>query len=328
MQLRRTDPETGLVILIEIGPGAAPALAPAGISAATDENEVKSELSRTVHDLAVRTGALGMDLGVAAIQVIGVPADADRAPALGALARALEWLGGRVLATPGPLLAPAELEVMLETTDHLAGLPVHQGGSGDPSPWTAMGVFSAIKACIEKLDGVTVGILGVGRVGGLLAGGLKTAGATVFVADTDEALARSVAKAIDATVVSPEEMLTLSCDVLSPNARGPVCNDETIPKLNCRFIAGAANGQLEKDRHARMLKDRGIVMVPEEVAGAGWLLNLATELVPGGYKEEHARVRVARIEDSAAEVLRIAAEENMTPSRAAEVLGDRWRASG
>ncbi len=328
MQLRRTDPETGLKTLVEIGPGAPPALAPAGMTTATDGQAVNNELSRIVRSLSIRTGALGLDIGVAALRVIGVPEDLEREVALGALARALEWLGGRVLAIPGPLLAPPELEILLETTDHVAGLPVGQGGSGDPGPWTARGALSAIRACLEDLAGVSVAVLGAGRVGGLLAGELASAGAKVFVADTDREKARSVAKAVDATMVSPEEMLTLSCDVLSPNARGPVFTDETIPRLHCRFIAGAANGQLEQLRHAQMIADRGILMVPEEVAGAGWLLNLATELVPGGYQEEYARVRVARIEDSAAEVLRIAAEDGMNTTRAAEVLGDRWRASG
>ena len=328
MHLSRKDPVTGLETLAVIGPGAPPALAPAGVSTATSAKEVKGELSRIVRDLSIRTGALGIDVGVGAMQVFGVPADQPREIALGALARALEWLGGRVLAIPGPLLAPSELEALLETTDHLAGLPVERGGSGDPSPWTAMGAYSAIKACVEELDGVRVAVLGVGRVGSLLASGLTRTGAKLYVADVDEEQGRAVAEATGATLLTPAELLTLECDVLSPNARGPVFNDETIPKLRCRFIAGAANGQLEKLRHAQMIWDRDIVMVPEEVAGAGWLLNLATELVPGGYQEEHARVRVARIEDAAAEVLRIAAEDRMNPTRAAEVLGDRWRASG
>ncbi len=328
MHAKRLDPETGLSTLIVLGTGAPPALAPAGISSVTSEQEVKGELSRIVRDLSIRTGALGIDIGVAALRVFGVPEDMEREVALGALARTLEWLRGRFLAVPGPLLAPEELEVLLKTTDHLAGLPVAQGGSGDPTPWTALGAFFAIQACVDELTGVTVAVQGVGRVGSILARDLAAAGAKLFVADIDPEKAKSVAEATGATVLDPDEIIKTECDVLSPNARGAVFTDETIPELRCRYVAGAANGQLGKIRHAEMLRDRGIVAVPEEVAGAGWLLNLATELVPGGYREELARVRVVRIEDSAAELLRIAAEEGISPYRAAELLADRWRASG
>ncbi len=328
MRLRWTDLETDLRALVVLGTGGTRALTPAGITGEKDEKAVNGGLARIVRDLSLRTGALGMDLGVAALSIYGVPEDMPRETALRALGRAVEWLDGRVLAIPGPTLAPDELEILLDHTEHVAGLPLDQGGSGDPSPWTALGAFSAIRACVEDLEGRVVAVLGAGRVGSLLVGDLVEAGARVLLADTDQERAAVVAATSGATVLSPTELLTAECDVLSPNARGPVFTDETIPALRCRFVAGAANGQLGEMRHAERLKDRGIVVVPEQVAGSGWLLNLATELIPGGYRRDLARVRVIRIEDSAAEVLRIAAEEDVTTVKAAELLGDRWRASG
>ena len=327
MRLSWRDPETGIRALVVLGPGPAPALAAADLSPVTDEREVNRALTVLVREHALRAGALGMDVGVAGVRLFPV-ADADRAIGLAALGRFLTWLGGRVRVYPGPGLSPDELAGLYEEGHDVAGLPREAGGSGDPSPWTALGAFAAIRGCVEDVRGRRVGVLGAGRVGRALVRLLSEAGAEVMVADLVAARAARAAEVGRVEVVSPQALLACACDVLSPNARGPVVTPETLPKLRCAFIAGAANGQLAEPGLAEALRKRGIGHVPELLAGAGWFLNLLTELVPGGYEENFARVRVLRIEDAAAEALRVAKEEGLTGYAAIERVADRWRASG
>jgi leucine dehydrogenase len=172
------------------------------------------------------------------------------------------------------------------------GLPVECGGSGFPSPFTALGAFAAIRGCVGDVSGVRVAVLGTGFVGSHLVTLLAEAGAEVYAADLD----RAKAVATGAIVVEPDELFDVPCDVFSPNARGPAITRETAPRLNCAFVAGAANGQLESPSAGAFLIGRGIRYVPEEIAGSGWILSLAAELDPGGFSEEGARARVMTIE--------------------------------
>jgi leucine dehydrogenase len=125
---------------------------------------------------------------------------------------------------------------------------------------------------------------------------LAEAGADLVVADLDAGRAEEVAGATGAEIVSPERILEAGSDVLSPNARGVVLTKQSVPRLRCRVVAGSANGQLGSPGVGGLLESRGIRHVPEEIAGSGWILSLATELDPGGWTEEAARRRVTTIE--------------------------------
>lgn len=172
------------------------------------------------------------------------------------------------------------------------GRPIDRGGSGFPSPWTALGVFAAIRACVGDPSGARIAVQGAGFVGSHLVGLLIDAGADVVVADLDP----SKAAAVGASVVAPEEILDAECDVFSPNARDAALTVADVDRLRCRFVAGCANGQISDDAAAARLAARGIRHVPEEIAGSGWILNLAAELEPGGWTEERATGKVMTIE--------------------------------
>jgi leucine dehydrogenase len=192
---------------------------------------------------------------------------------------------------PGPGVGLDDFRIFAGETDRAIGIV-----SGDPSPFTALGGFAAMRGAVGDLAGVRVAIQGVGRVGSRLAHLLAEAGADLVVADLDADRAAEVAAETGAEVVDPARILDVECDVFSPNARGAVLTTETVPRLRCRFVVGAANGQLGDAKAPAWLALHRIRHVPEEIAGSGWILSLATELAPAGWTEEAARTRVLEIE--------------------------------
>jgi leucine dehydrogenase len=197
-----------------------------------------------------------------------------------------------------------DMAVIAEVTDHVCGLAVERGSSGDPSPWTALGVQAAMEVACERafgsasLAGRSVAVVGLGRVGGKLARLLHEAGASLVVADVDEGK-RVLADELGATWSDPDAALSADVDVLAPCALGGVLDDDTVPELRCRVIAGAANNQLAADPIAVQLADRGIVWAPDFVANAGGIINISVELEETGYDAARAEERVRGISDTA-----------------------------
>jgi len=196
-----------------------------------------------------------------------------------------------------------DMAVIAEQTDHVAGLAVETGSSGDPSPWTALGVQCAMEVACERafgsasLEGRSVAVVGLGRVGGKLARLAAGAGATLVVADVDEGK-RALADELGARWTDPDSALTADVDVLAPCALGGVLDDDTVPALKCKVIAGAANNQLAADAIAVQLADRGIVWAPDFVANAGGIINISVELEDAGYDAGRAEERVRGVSDT------------------------------
>jgi leucine dehydrogenase len=161
-------------------------------------------------------------------------------------------------------------------------------------------------------------VQGTGHVGSHLVALLVDAGAEVVVADIDEARARAVAEEHRAELVSPERILSVTCDVLAPCALGGVLNRLTVPELHCRAVCGGANNQLADDAVADLLAGHGVLYAPDFVANAGGIINIAEEFT--GYARERALTRAAGIEHTMTTVLDRAREARVTPERAAEDL--------
>ncbi len=216
---------------------------------------------------------------------------------------------------------------LADVTPWVTGVDEAKGGSGDPSPVTALGVLHAMRAVRTALDGdaslrgCRVVVQGSGHVGSQLARRLVTAGAEVVVSDLFESRAEGLARELGATMVDADDALVTPCDILAPCALGDVFDDETIPRLRCRAIVGAANNQLGVIGADRMLAARGILYAPDFVANAGGIINIAEEFV--GYDRERALARAAEIEGTTARVLALADEQDITPSRAAERIARR-----
>jgi leucine dehydrogenase len=240
----------------------------------------------------------------------------------------VEALGGAYLTAEDVGTSEPDMRVIAEGTSHVSGLPEDRGGSGDPSPWTAVGVEAAIRVACERvfgseeLEGRTVSVVGLGHVGGPLAELLAGAGARLIVSDIDPSR-RDLAERIGAEWTDAVTAFTADVDVLAPCALGGVLDERTVPALRCRAIAGAANNQLAHDGVDRLLADRGILWVPDFVANAGGVINIAVEFEEGGYSRERADARVRGIASTVRAILDHADETGTTPLAAAMEIARR-----
>lgn len=234
----------------------------------------------------------------------------------------VESLGGAYVTAEDVGTSAADMETIAERTAHVSGLARERGGSGDPSPFTALGVVAAIEVSCEQVFGTTsmagrsVALVGLGHVGSHIARLLTAAGARLLVSDIDERK-RSVADELGATWVTPEEALSAPVDVYAPCALGGVLDPETVAALQCPIVAGAANNQLADDAVAADLVARGVLWAPDFVANAGGIINIAVELEPTGYDPDRAVLRVRGIADTLRELY---AADAPTPLAAAMEL--------
>ena len=289
-------------------------------------------LSRAMTYKAACAGLpLGGGKGVIALPAgrAGVPlAGAQRRDALLDFADAVETLGGRYLTAEDVGVGSRDMPVMAERTRHVTGLATARGGSGDPSPFTAIGVEAAIRTVCERLfgsrslEGRSVAVLGLGHVGSRVARLCARGGASLVVTDVDPRK-RALAERLGARWTTPGRALTAKVDVLSPCALGAILTRESVPRLRCRAIAGAANNQLAQDDVAQLLAARGILWAPDFVVNAGGIVNIVVELRAEGYDATVARRDCRAIGATLAQVLDDAEAERVTPLAAAYALAQR-----
>jgi leucine dehydrogenase len=280
--------------------------------------------------MTFKSAAAGLPLGggKGVIMLPGVgpaPDAARRRDALLDFGDAVAQLQGRYVTAEDVGTSDGDMTVIAERTAHVAGLATDRGGSGDPSPWTALGVEAAIRVTCEAvwgsadLAGRTIAVIGLGHVGGALARGLASAGASLLLADVVPEK-RVLAEELGAAWADPEEALLADVDLVAPCALGGVLDAATVPALRCRAVAGAANNQLATDAVAGDLHARGILWTPDFVANAGGIINIAVELEPGGYDPARARERVLAVGDTVRAVLAAAGRDGVTPLAAAMAL--------
>ena len=243
----------------------------------------------------------------------------------------VESLGGSYVTAEDVGISPPDLVAIGERTAHLTGLPPERGGSGDPSPYTAIGVEAAIRACCERrfgdrdLRGRRVVVIGLGHVGGELACLLSAAGAELILSDIDPAR-RELANRLGARWVPPREAAEAHCDVLSPCALGGVVDRDNVGRLRCRIVCGSANNQLADDSLAAELNSGGVLYAPDFIANAGGLIHVYREI--RGYSSERAAELARGIEATLSSVLAEADARSITPLDAArELAGERLHAA-
>ena len=253
-------------------------------------------------------------------------AEFDRAALFRSFARAVDGLGGRYITTEDSGTSIEDMEVVRRHTRHVCGFDVRNGGSGDPSPFTALGVRRGIEACVKfrlgrsSLQGVRVAVQGVGNVGLHLCRELSAAGAELTVADVRDELAERAAAELGASIAKSAVIHRIECDVFAPCALGGALNDRTIPELRCSIVAGAANNQLASDHNGEQLRARDILYAPDYAINAGGLINSAVELQ--GYDADRALQRVSRIRDVIRRVFEIADRERIPTWQAADRMAE------
>ena len=279
---------------------------------------------RLAEAMTWKAAAAGLPLGGGMAVVIADPRSGQTRPRLAALAEVIEVLGGSFVAAAGGGFGVDEVRLLKDHTDYVVGLPAEDGGSGDPAPFTALGVVESIKECLgrttgsESLSGRTFAVQGLGQVGAALAVVLAEAGGSVIGADVHRETAENAARLCPLELVSPDAILLADCDVLVPCAFGAVLNADTIPRLRCPVVAGAANNQLaDEEKDAVRLAERGILYAPDFIVNAGGLINLAVELEPDGYRRLEAVCRVKAIRSTLREILDRADSDATTPAEAA-----------
>jgi leucine dehydrogenase len=284
-------------------------------------------LSRAMtYKMAVADLPLGGGKGVIMVSPHTQLSSERRHHALLDFADTVATLQGRYITAEDVGTSSRDMSVIAERTKHVAGLARSRGGSGDPSPLTALGVEHAIRACCERvfgsdsLRGRMVSVIGLGHVGSRLAKRCARAGAQLKLADVD-ANKRRLAEELKADWLTPEQALEAEADIVAPCALGGVLNDETVPRLRCRIVAGAANNQLSDDRIADLLSARGVLWAPDFVANAGGVINIAEEF--GDYDPAAARRRVGGIADTLRRIFDDAEAMGATPLTAAMELARR-----
>jgi leucine dehydrogenase len=321
------EPASGLKAIVAIHSTAlGPALGGTRFFPFPSEQEALRDVLRLARGMTYKAAAAGLDLGGGKAVIIGDPKRDKSERLFRAYGRFIESLGGRYVTAEDVGTGREDMDILRRETRWVTGVSKRLGGSGDPSPVTAYGVFQGLRACAEEalqtasLDGVSIVVSGVGKVGYHLVGHLAEAGAKVTVADVDvDAVGRAVSN-YGVDTVEPEKAHAVDCDVFAPCALGGSIRDDTIPELKCKIVAGAANNQLQRPEHADALADMGILYAPDFVINAGGVINVADELI--GYNRERAMARVEGIYRTLREVFRRARLEGITPAEAATRLAE------
>jgi leucine dehydrogenase len=267
-----------------------------------NEDAALTDALRLARAMTFKAALAGLAHGGGKSVILAPHGDYDRHALLTRFARFVDGLGGRYITAEDSGTSIDDMQVMRATTRHVVGLDAAHGGSGDPSPFTALGVRRGIEACVEialgtsKLEGVHVAVQGVGAVGYHLCRELKAKGARLTVADVRDELAKRAAADCGASVVTAAEIHRTACDVYAPCALGGAINDRTLPQLRCKIVAGAANNQLASDEAGVQLYERGVLYAPDYAINAGGLINVAQEV--SGYDEGISRARTMRIYDT------------------------------
>ena len=265
--------------------------------------------------------------GKSVLAVPEVPSGEERTGLLRRYAGLIESLGGSYITACDMNTTEADMNLVGDRCAHVMGRSAAAGGSGTSAPDTALGVYHGIRASLAHVfgsddpSGRTIVVEGTGAVGGPLADLLAEAGAKLIVSDVDVGRGRSVAERVGADTVSAEEAFDVVCDVFSPCATGAVMNADTIPRLRCRIVAGAANNQLATPQDADRLAAAGILYAPDYVVNAGGVLHLAGyERL--GWTPAQVAERLSAIGDTLRGVFEAADRDGVTPEVAAARMAE------
>ncbi|SRR5579883_466056 len=329
------DKKSGLKAIIGIhNTTLGPALGGTRMWTYASDYDALNDVLRLSRGMTYKAAVAGLNLGGGKAVIIGDPRTDKTEEKFRAFGRFVEGLGGRYITAEDVGTSLNEMVWIRSETKYVTGIPVELGGSGDPSPVTALGTYVGIKACAavkygsDSLAGKRVMIQGAGHVAWTLAEHLAKEGAKVMVSDIYADKANALAKATGATVIDPEKVYSVDCDIFAPAALGAIINDQTIPQLKCSIVAGPSNNQLaDEERHAHELKNRGILFAPDYVINAGGLINVANELE--GYSQARALKQAEGIYDVLKKVLLLAQERDITTVEASNhVAEERIRAIG
>ncbi|MDI6762694.1 MAG: Glu/Leu/Phe/Val dehydrogenase dimerization domain-containing protein [Thermodesulfobacteriota bacterium] len=277
---------------------------------------------RLAKAMTYKCAAADEDKGGSKAVIWGNPEKDKNEAYLRAFGRFIEMLKGRIVTGVDLNLDLNDGSIIGRETQHILARPKEEGSSGSSGVTTAYGIYIGLKACAkflwgnENIQGKKIAVQGLGAVGEPLLEHLKEGGLEIIATDMNEKILRRLQKKYGFRAVKPEEIYEVDCDIFSPSAIGGILNDQTIPKLKCRIIAGCANNQLEDEgRHSRMLHERGILYAPDYIINAGGVIQAIDE--EQGYHSERVKMKTERIYVRLLHIFEMAQKEGIFPVEAA-----------
>ena len=280
------DPRSGLTAIIalhstHLGPGAGGTR----FWHYPDPADAMHDALRLSRGMSYKNAMAGLPMGGGKAVILADKAGTKSPELLAAFADAVEALGGKYVTAEDVGISEADMAAVAERTQYVSGLPVEGVGAagGDPGPFTALGIFLGIKAAVkhklgkDSVEGVHVAIQGTGSVGGGVARLLAKDGARLTLSDINEERAATLAADLGANTAAPDAIMSVACDVFSPNALGAILDEAGIARLDCQVVAGGANNQLKRSEHGPMLSRRGILYAPDYVINAGGIISVTLE---------------------------------------------------
>ena len=292
------------------------------------EADALNDVLRLSRGMTYKAAISGLNLGGAKAVIIG-DAKKDKSEALmRKFGRFIENLNGKYITAEDVGTTTKDMEYVNMETKSVAGLPVSMGGGGDPSPVTAYGVYMGMKSSAKRaygsdsLKGKKIAVQGIGKVGMHLVELISKEGANILVSDINDESLKHASSTYGATVVDGDSLYTQAMDIFAPCALGAVLNDDTISKLTCDIVAGAANNQLaDEDKHGSMLSQKGILYAPDFLINAGGLINVYSEVI--GYNKENAFRDTEQIYDTTLNIFGLADEQMIHTQKAASILAQK-----
>lgn len=323
-----SDPSCGLKAIVAIHDTTlGPALGGLRLWPYGSEEEALEDVLRLSRGMTYKAAISGLNLGGGKAVIIGNPDNKSEA-LFRSFGRFVESLNGRYITAEDVNIGVEDIEHIFVETSNVTGVAQVHGGSGNPSPYTALGVFRGIEASLLKVNGdrsprnKTVAVQGVGAVGFNLCKLLDQAGAKILYTDINEKNLEQMKEHLpNAEYVAPDDIYSAKCDIYSPCALGATVNDKTISQLKCKIVAGAANNQLAEDRHGEELMKKGILYAPDYLINAGGLMNVSIEFE--GWSHDKSKRMIDTIYDTTLRIFKESDEENIPVNVATDRLAKK-----
>jgi leucine dehydrogenase len=298
-----------------------PALGGTRIWNYANEDDALFDVLRLSRGMSLKNAAAGLALGGGKAVIIGDPKQLKSREFFHRYAEFIDRIGGKYYTAEDVNMHAADIAMMAEKTKFVTGTPEV---SGNPSPFTARGVYLAMKAGAgvkfgsDSLKGKTIAVQGLGSVGYAMCEYFAKEGAILKVFDINAAAVDKAVKNLGAKAVSADELLATECDILSPCALGAVLNTGNVGKLKCAMVCGCANNILLDPATGEALKDRNILYLPDYIVNAGGVINCGMEIVTGRYSVDAVNAQVDNIYDTTLKIVALAKDKGISTYQAAD----------
>lgn len=318
------DPPTGLKAVIAIhSEQRGPAMGGCRYLAYPDDESAMVDAIRLAQGMSYKAALAGLPLGGGKAVIIRNPHVENRAALFEAFGRFVDSLEGRYITAIDSGTSTLDMDCIAQTTQHVTSTTA----SGDPSPYSAMGVFAGIRATSmarlgsDNLEGLRVAVQGLGNVGYALAEQLHAAGAELLVSDHDPGRVQLAMEQFNAHPIATDALISTPCDIFAPCGLGSILTGQSVMQLRCAAVAGSANNQLTNLQVADQLENRGILYAPDYIINSGGLIYVA--LRHQGEELPTITAHLARIPSRLTEVFAHAQAEKRSPARVAQTLAER-----